>query len=94
MVVRGWGQVLFGKTHWTAAVADVVEVVVLQRVMQLVVDYWPGVVLWGRKNTRLLVQVWVRRVGLGWRPQQGRGRDRGRRLLLLLDTERRRGGEA
>lgn len=21
MVVRGWGQVLFGKTHWTAAVA-------------------------------------------------------------------------
>lgn len=21
MVVRGWGQVLFGETHWTAAVA-------------------------------------------------------------------------
>lgn len=70
--------------------------VVVQRVMHLVADYWPCVVLWGREDTRLLVQVWVRRVGLGvgWCPQQGRGRDRGWRMLLLLDTERRRCGEA
>lgn len=74
---------------------DVVEVGV-QRVVHLVADYWPRVVLWRREDTRLLVQVWVRRVGLGvgWRPQQGRGGDRGRRMLLLLDAERGRRGEA
>lgn len=43
-MVRGWGQVLFGKTQWTAAVADVVEAVVLQRVMHLVADHWQRVV--------------------------------------------------
>lgn len=76
-------------------IPDVVEAVV-QLVMHLVADYGPRVVLWWQKNTGLLVRVWVRRVGLGvgLRPQQGRGGERGRRLLLLLDTERRRGGEA
>lgn len=71
---------------------DVVKAVV-QRVMHLVADHRPCVVLWGRKNARLLVRV--RRVGLGvgWRPQ-GRGGDRGRRMLLLLDAERGRGGKA
>lgn len=59
-----------------------------QLVMHLVADHLLRVVLWGRKNTGLLVQVWVRRVGLGmgWCPRQGRGRDRGRRVGLLLDT--------
>lgn len=73
---------------------DVVEAVVLQRVMHLVADYWPCVVLRGRMNAGLLVRVWVRRVGQGRCPQQGRGRDRGRRLLLPLDAEGWRGLEA
>lgn len=88
MVVRGGGQVLLGETHWTAAVADVVEAAV-QRVVHLVADYWPHVVLRGRKNSRLLVCEWMRGVGqgVGLGPQQGRGGDRGRRLLqLLLDA--------
>lgn len=64
--------------------------------VHLVADHWPSVVLRRREDARLLVQVWVRRVGLGvgWCPQQGRGGDRGRRMLLLLDAERRRRREA
>lgn len=74
---------------------DVVEAAV-QRVMHLVADHWPHVVLWRWKSTGLRVCVWKRRVGLGagWRPQQGRGRSRGWWMLLPLDADGRRCGEA
>lgn len=76
---------------------DVVKAAV-QRVMHLVADYRRSVVLRRRrrKGASLLVRARMRRVGLGAgrRPQQGRGGDRGRRMLLPLDADGRRCGDA
>lgn len=63
MVVGRGGQVLFGKTHRTAAVVEIVQAAVLQWVM--VADDRSGVVRRGWKKSGVLVRVRVWRMELG-----------------------------